>query len=295
MTTEIPVIPVFPAAAIMEKRKSVRTYARTPIREEDRRAIMDYLADETLLRGPFGGQTAVEWVDAGQEAREESGKGLKLGTYGFIRNPQAYLAGCIPASEQAVLEFGYTFQRLILFATSLGLGTCWLGGSFTRKSFARELSLAPEHIIPCITPLGYAHDKPRLLESTIRFMSKADQRKPWNELFFDGEFGRPLTAEAAGVLQKPLEMVRIGPSASNRQPWRLVLSTDRRQVHFYLKQTLGYSAKLGFDMQRIDIGIAACNFELACRELGLQGSWHRQDPCLAPGEPMLHLLSFAFS
>jgi nitroreductase len=263
---------------IIEKRKSVRTYESTPIEKAVYASVMDYLDKGENLSGPFGGRADIEWIWAKGEG---GGKGIKLGAYGLIHNPQAYLVGRIKNNKQALMEFGYIFHKLILFATGLGLGTCWIGGTFNRNSFAREIELGTEEIIPCITPVGYAREKQRLLDSTLRYVVKADHKKPWQELFYDSEFGTALTREEAGALATPLEMVRLGPSASNKQPWRLVLSPDRKMVHFYLLHTPNYSGnKLGFEMQRIDIGIAACNFDLACRELGISGTWVLNDPQL---------------
>ena len=279
----------------MEKRKSVRTYETTPIPAEVHSSIMEYLEKEENLRGPFGGLSGIEWIWAKGGAGD--GKGMKLGAYGIIVNPQAYLVGSVRNEQLALLEFGYTFQKLILFATALGLGTCWIGGTFNRKSFSRELELAEGEIIPCITPLGYAREKQRLLDTTMRFVVKADNKKPWQELFCDGEFSIRLTPEAAGKLAVPIEMVRIGPSASNKQPWRLVLSPDRKQVHFYLQHTPNYSGnKLGFQMQRMDIGIAACNFELACRELDIAGTWVIDNPGIESDSPHTeYMLSYRLS
>jgi len=74
-------------------------------------------------------------------------------------------------------------------------------------------------------------------------------------------------------------MVRLAPSASNKQPWRIVLSEDKNTCHFYLEPTPNYSGnKMGFEMQRIDMGIAMCHFELACKELKLSGKWKVNDP-----------------
>lgn len=260
----------------IKKRKSVRSYESTPIDEAVYTSVMDYLAQEENLRGPLGGTANAEWVWG---KGEDGGKGIKLGAYGLIQNPQAYLVGRIKNDKVALLEFGYIFHKLILYVTGLGLGTCWIGGTFNRNSFAREVELGSGEIIPCITPLGYPREKKRLLDSTLRYVVKADNKKPWQELFYDSEFGMELTPEQAGALATPLEMVRLGPSASNKQPWRVVLSSDRKHLHFYLQHTPNYSGnKLGFEMQRIDAGIAVCNFELACQELGISGTWTVNDP-----------------
>lgn len=80
----------------------------------------------------------------------------------------------------------------------------------------------------------------------------------------------------------PLEMARLAPSASNKQPWRVV--KDGSRWHFYLQRTSGYQERrlVKFstvaDLQRIDMGIAMCHFDLSARELGLQGHWKVDEP-----------------
>ena len=75
----------------------------------------------------------------------------------------------------------------------------------------------------------------------------------------------------------PLEMVRKAPSASNKQPWRII--KDQNTWHFYLMRTPGYLDNRYLkimkieDLQRVDMGIAMCHFELTTRELGLPGDW----------------------
>jgi hypothetical protein len=77
-------------------------------------------------------------------------------------------------------------------------------------------------------------------------------------------------------------MVRLGPSASNHQPWRVV--KEGKNWHFYLKRTPGYNERLlvklsgTADLQRIDMGIAMCHFDLTARELGLTGQWVEEEP-----------------
>ena len=114
---------------------------------------------------------------------------------------------------------------------------------------------------------------------------KANRRFPVEQLFFADEFGNPLVMDAAGEYAHPLEMVRRAPSASNKQPWRIVQVGNA--WHFYLQRTKGYGkGTLLFrmlrlaDLQRVDIGIAMCHFELTARSLGLRGRWIEEDPKL---------------
>ncbi|MPN32223.1 hypothetical protein SDC9_179699 [bioreactor metagenome] len=72
-------------------------------------------------------------------------------------------------------------------------------------------------------------------------------------------------------------MLRLAPSASNKQPWRVIRKSGC--YHFYEEQTPGYSSAFHFDMQGIDMGITACHFHLSAQEQGLGG---RFDLCAAP-------------
>ena len=103
----------------------------------------------------------------------------------------------------------------------------------------------------------------------------ADERLPFEELFFDGDAATPLSQEKAGDLAVPLEMVRLAPSAVNRQPWRVVVKENA--AHFYLKRAKGMGGG-ALDMQKIDMGIALCHFDLAAHEAGLAPRFVQDDP-----------------
>jgi hypothetical protein len=94
----------------------------------------------------------------------------------------------------------------------------------------------------------------------------------WKYLFFDGVWDSPLEKSAAGHYEIPLAMVRPAPSSMNKQPWRIV--KDKGAFHFYLQRSPGYKMMTSAaDLQRIDMGIAMCHFELTARELALDGEW----------------------
>jgi hypothetical protein len=54
--------------------------------------------------------------------------------------------------------------------------------------------------------------------------------------------------------------------------------------HFYLKRTWGYGKfNATIDLQRVDMGIALCHFELAAQGIGLAGRWVAANPGLETG------------
>ena len=207
-----------------------------------------------------------------------------------IIGEKIYAAATVPRTEHAEEAFGYSFETFVLYAQSLGLGTTWIGGTMNRKAFETAVHLSEDGMMPCVTPVGRPAAKMSLRETVMRKGTKADSRKPFGELFFDGSFDAPLTAERAGNLAEPLECVRLAPSAVNLQPWRVVISGGC--VHFYEKHSRGYVSDATGDMQRIDIGIAMCHFALSCREQGIGVSFGISDPGIPVGENTEYIASY---
>ena len=238
------------------KRRSVRTYTGEAIDEGTIQKIADHIAG---LKAPLGAECRIEIVRTAASARP-----VKLGTYGAIRGAADFLA-LVVRDEGPLAEEGaaYMFEQVVLYCTSLGLGSCLLAGFFDRGGFKKQLSLRPGERLRSVSPIGYASDKPHRSISTLVSGGKPTRRKPFGELFFDTGFGRPLTEESAGVYALPLEMVRHAPSANNKQSWRVVLDGDA--LHFYKVPSMGYES--------LDAGIALCHFADTCRQEGIAGRY----------------------
>jgi nitroreductase len=265
-----------PITDIIEQRFSCRAFVNTPIAEEKRRDLAGVLS--TIKTGPLGAPLRFELLAATEEDRSAlSG----LGTYGFISGNTGFIAGAVGAGERNLEDYGYRLEEIVLYASSIGLGTCWLGGSFTRSSFASRIALSTSESIPAVIAVGYPSDRRTLMDRLIRRVAAPSSRLAWEQLFSDGSFGTALSTTAAERYATPLKMVQLGPSASNKQPWRVL--KQGADWHFYLRRTPAYSRRRrgalgGVDMQRVDMGIAMSHFELTAAELGLGGTWAIQDP-----------------
>lgn len=238
----------------IQQRRSIRSYTGEALKKEHTDRIKAYIAG---LKAPFGAQVSVHLVH-----RDLPQGKVKLGTYGVIGGAKDFFTlsyGKAPLVEESA---AYVFEQVILFCTSMGLGTCWLGGSFSRKDFREQIDLKPGEKVRIVSPVGYPAGKKRLWDVFIGADKHHNSRKPFETLFFWHDFTIPLTEKAAGPYRQPLEMVRLAPSANNFQPWRIVLDTGA--LHFYHRKSLG-----GFDA--IDLGIALAHFGETCRELGLSG------------------------
>ena len=254
---------------IMRKRVSVRTYDSQTLAQRDSEALDAFAAS---VNNPFGAQTRFKLLRVDTTER--------IGTYGFIRGAQQYIAGCVKQGGMDTEGFGYAMEHIVLHATALGLGTCWLG-MFKRGPFGDAMK--PENeLMPTVTAVGYAAEKRSFMDRVVASSAGARTRKPFNDLFLEDDFTTPI--KAGEPLRECLEMVRIAPSASNKQPWRAVRQGEA--MHFYIVQDKAYAGNrmLGFSIQRVDMGIAACHFEAAAKALGLPGSFAVSDPKLAAPE-----------
>ena len=181
-----------------------------------------------------------------------------------------FLAAAMEKQPRAEEAFGYSFESVLLYARSLGLDGLWVGGTMDRAGFEKAMALEDGEFMPCVSPIGCKADKMSVRETLMRKGVKADSRMEFEELFFCGGFDSPMSRDRAGELTPVLEAVRLSPSAVNKQPWRLLIMDGN--VHFYLKRTKGFGTG-ALDMQKIDIGIALCHFELAAKAVGIKAEF----------------------
>jgi nitroreductase len=265
---------------LIKTRTSCRSYIAQPIAIEKQERIKDFL--DANLKGPFGSNTRFKLISATHDDSEQI---KQLSTYGFIKGATGFIIGAVDQnSEKNMEDYGYMLEKIVLIATDLDLGTCWLGGTFHKSSFAQKISIKENEILPAVAAIGNRMAKPTALDSVVRWVAGSKNRKAWEELFFMNDFDTPIPQKLVTDYETPLEMLRLGPSASNKQPWRIIKEQEKNIFHFFLQRTKNYYRNLKLlkwaDLQRIDMGIAICHFELSSNEMGLSGQWKTIDPKL---------------
>ena len=262
--------------ALVRGRRSVRTYVERSLSREDVEKLMTFAAD---IPNPYA--LPIEF-------RLLSTRDHRL-PCPVVVGADWYVAGKMKKAPHCNEAFGYSFEKLVLYAQSLGIGTVWVGGTMDRSAFEKAIKLGNDEVMPCMSPLGYPAEKMSFRESMMRKGIKANERMPFESLFFSGNFDTPLSRDAAGELLLPLEMVRLAPSAVNKQPWRLVVTDNA--VHFYLKRTKGWGGE-AIDMQKIDLGIAMCHFAMTAHEQGMSENWTLEDPGLGKNHDLEYIASY---
>ena len=269
----------------------MRSYSGQGLHSSDRRLLESAMASSGPC--PFGTRPRFAMVEPESVGDVASGR---IGTYGIIKNAPAFIVGATGSAPFACADFGYALEGILLVAAANGLGTCWLGGTFARSGAREVLRLTEDEVVPAVTPVGEPADRRTMVDTAMRALAGSKKRRAWSEIFFNGTWIAPLTEEESGIWKPVLEAVRRGPSASNKQPWRIVRtgSDNDSAFHLFLYEDKAYNTAIrGVRIQELDIGIAMRHFEAAARALDLPGHWTRLDEVpVAFDEPCVYYSSW---
>jgi hypothetical protein len=255
-----------PIEETIKKRISTRTYESRKLSVSDKEKLIKAISQ---LTNPFGENVRVHLIE-----KDTVSNGEKLGTYGVIKGASTFLGVTTDKTEFGLVAAGYQFENLVLIATNMGLSTVWLAATFSRDQFEKAMDIKNDELFPAISPIGYATGKRSITESLMRKTMKSDKRKSWEEIFFLDSFGNALSRKDANEYVNPLEMLRLAPSATNAQPWRVVKKHD--SYHFFEthKSNASEDDKM---IKKVDLGIALSHFHQTALENGLAGHFEKQE------------------
>ncbi|HDP93822.1 MAG TPA: hypothetical protein ENN40_00490 [Candidatus Aminicenantes bacterium] len=254
------------------QRYSCRTFNGAPLPGSARSQLLAAIAS---LNRTAPAPLRLALFDASDLRKENL---FTTGTYGMIRRPAAYLAGITaPENTSDWLEFGRSMQTTLMLATFLEIQSCWIGGVFDRRTCGQVLNLAPEEKVPAVVALGIAAPRRTVRDRLVRWSSGRGLRRPIGKLCFHRDWGEPFEPSSRPDLAPLLENLRRAPSASNRQPWRVLVREN--ELNLYLARTPGYRRLVpAVDLQTIDMGIAAAHLEWSARERGFNLEWGDPPP-----------------
>jgi len=244
----------------IRERRSVRSFDGTSLTAEERELLNEAVS---VAESPFGGNVEIRLREFDLRA------GFRPGTYGFIRGAVDFFLIAVAPDETSALSAGFRFEQVVLKAQELGLGTCWIGGTFRESDFNSGESWPEGETLTAVCPVGHPAPR-RFLEKVMRMTAGSDRRKPFGELFYSEGGKRPLSQESR--FGESLEMMRLAPSSVNSQPWRAIVACEG--VHFYCKPKNKFS--------QIDCGIGLCHFYLAEKFRGETGKFQPDEGAPAP-------------
>ena len=175
----------------------------------------------------------------------------------------------------SIIDIGRSLQKVVIHATRMGLGTCWIGPGADQKSIIEHLGdrfdPKKDHVI-CVCAIGYESMYKPLLIRVAKIMQHI--RLPLSELFFTN----PSCTVALETDSAPFndysrcyEVCRWSPSSYNGQTTRCAAVTDRIE---------GEEKIMGFDFLAatasryyapVALGIWCANWETGCVALNKHG------------------------
>ncbi|MFC2014950.1 nitroreductase family protein [Chloroflexota bacterium] len=146
---------------IVKKRYSVRAYKSTPVEEDKLNKIL-----EAARLAPTGAnRQAFQLIIVHTAGREEELQPI-YGKEWFVQAPIIICACAVTEPDQPYSEAGHyrnigiVMDHVILAATDLGLGTCWIGAYDAEA--ARKILGIQENAHPVVlATVGYADDQPK--------------------------------------------------------------------------------------------------------------------------------------
>jgi nitroreductase len=245
--------------AAIRRRVSVRSYSDRSVEPAhlERLLVLSGIADHLTTLSP-----RIALVSGVEQTRRVLT--TMIGSYGLVQNPPHLLVGVLPKeSDAARLDLGYVLEQVVLEATRLGLGTCWVTGSYDAQRAGDIVGLAPGEVAAAVCAVGYPTQARwgRFHGRTVQRLVGGHRRKPLTKIVFSGRWGERWSPEDADpTLVALLEHARLAPSAVNRQPWRFIVGPD------HVALALVRPAP-------IDGGIVMAHFALASAALGQDGRW----------------------
>jgi nitroreductase len=148
---------------LLTKRYSVRAYKHDPVEDQKIQQLLEAarIAPTAANRQPF------QLIVIHTKGRETELRKIYNRDW-FIQAPIIICAVGLTnnswtrydGANYNLIDVAIAMDHLILAATNLGLGTCWIAAFDPDK--AREVLKLPDHVTPVIfTPVGYPADQPK--------------------------------------------------------------------------------------------------------------------------------------
>jgi nitroreductase len=200
-------------------------------------------------------------------------------------NATEFLVAITPSeyNRLTVIDVGRSLQKIVMDATRMGLGTCWIGPGADQASIVRHLgnryNPQKDHII-CVCAIGY---KSWYIPMFLRiFNAQLRRRLPLSSLFFaDAHFKEPLNVAVSPFKQfgRTYEICQWSPSSYNGQTTRCVAVMEPKSVKKvggdedapHLTRFDFYAATASRYYAPVALGIWCANWEMGCEALGISG------------------------
>jgi len=224
-------------------RRSRRKYIPTPLDTQKAAKLLELIEEYNQLGG-----FRIELV-------LNNGKAFNglLKSYGMFSGVNDYIGLLADNNDASSAEkLGYYGELLVLHATAMGLGTCWVGGSYRKSDCPFDIG-ENERLI-CAIVVGNVAEKDSPKEKFFRYVTH--RKTKGAEDMYEADTSPP------EWFRNGMLAVQKAPSAVNRQP-----------VFFTYKdgKIIAAVKDISDTATALDFGIAKLHFELGAEG----GKWER--------------------
>lgn len=217
----------------IDERRSRRLYSSQPIESAIVTQLLEFIDTYNAESG-----MSIRFVEDGSAAFSSFRK-----SYGLFSGVRSLLVLAGPENDPHLKEkAGYYGEKLVLQATVLGLGTCWVGGTFDTKHI-QELLRSGDALLGVI-PIGYVESlsfKEKMVHQMVAGKSKSIEQLLMSE------------SKVPSNILEGIKAAQKAPSAANRQPVRFQ----------YINNILTVYTSDDGKFNLVDLGIVKAHFELA--------------------------------
>lgn len=149
-------------------------------------------------------------------------------SYGMFKGVRNYLAAVIDptfagGSGNTYERAGYAAENFVIKCTELGLGSCFVGGTFSKEHVSALLKVYEK--IPFVVTFGLPDGKDTMIARMAKKVAHRHKMSPRG--FFDGDDESYIEAcKEFPWLPDALKALSVAPSALNSRPVRLEYSKD---------------------------------------------------------------------
>lgn len=202
-------------------RHSVRQYEDKPIDEETINKLEVFIGEINLDSGLH-----IQLVKNEPKAFSST-----LAHYGNFSGVNNYIAVVGKKSDRLEEDAGYYGQKIVLYAQTLGLNTCWVALTYSKVPSAFKIDQGEKIVI--VISIGYGVDQGK----------ERSSKKP--------EDVSNLESDSPEWFKDGITAALLAPTAINQQKFKLLLIDDKVKA----KSGMGFNTK-------IDLGIVKYNFEV---------------------------------
>ena len=178
-------------------------------------------------------------------------------SYGMINGAKSFIALVADRNiENYKVKVGYLGEMIVLEAVSLGLSTCWIGGTYNKKECESLIDINDNEDLVCVIALGYSDENLSIKEKLVKRLNQKE--KTINEMLVSRDDDTP------NWVLNGTKYALNAPSAVNKKP--IIYEYVNGKIEAIIsKPNHGY--------EEVDLGISMLHFKLGAMEVKKDGDW----------------------